>query len=196
MVISDSHRFLFVHIPKTAGVSIAAALAPEGNRKHPLCLKKTKHETIEDFVERNGRDVFDHYYSFCVVRHPLDRLISHFCYLRTNLESFPEIASIHSLDQYVESIERGDQSVIRKRERVLPQHCYIKLGAVPVAVREVIRFEDLAKSFSALCERVGLTARQLPTINQSERNNNLEASLHVKQFVERYYETDFQLFGY
>lgn len=88
MVISDSHSFLFIHIPKTAGKSIAAALAPEGERKHALCLKGKKHESVEDFVKRNGRGVFQRYYSFCVVRHPFDRFMSHYAYLKMNPQDF------------------------------------------------------------------------------------------------------------
>jgi hypothetical protein len=64
-VISDDPRFLFVHIPKTAGKSIAYAL---NRSKHPYCLNGTKHEGVESFVARVSEDVFRSFNSFNTTR--------------------------------------------------------------------------------------------------------------------------------
>jgi Sulfotransferase family len=191
MVISDDPRFLFVHIPKTAGKSIAYAL----NRpKHPYCLIGTKHEGVESFAARIGEDVFRSFYSFSVVRHPLERLLSHYSYLKTKPHKVPELAGVSSIECYLELIESRDESVIRLRG-VLPQNCYLKLGSVPIAVNQVLRFENLNSEFRRLCARLGLPKQELGVHNKSERQSIKEFD-RVKRFVEDYYRADFELFGY
>ena len=54
MVIADEPPLLFVHIPKTAGMSVIDLLAPAGRRDHPLCLSGTKHENQAEFSRRQG----------------------------------------------------------------------------------------------------------------------------------------------
>ena len=181
-----------MHIPKTAGKSIAYAL---NRSKHPYCLNGTKHEGVESFVARVSEDVFRSFYSFSVVRHPLERFLSHYFYLKTKPHKFPEMAGASSIECYIQLIESGDESVIRKPERVLPQNCYLKLGSVPIAVNQVLRFEELNSEFPRLCARLGLPKLELGVHNKSERQSIKEFD-RVKRFVENYYRADFELFGY
>ena len=105
------------------------------------------------------------------------------------------MATVHSVEEYIAAIERGDPAIIRKRERVLPQHCYVKLGSTLISVNRVIRFEDLDASFSELCDLLGLPRKRLPVLNQSSGAER-KVSPTVEQFAQRYYEADFRLFNY
>jgi len=194
MLISDQPKLLFVHIPKTAGTSLTRALAPEASRSHRLCLSHTQHETAEDCIARIGRVEFDAYHSFAVVRHPLDRFISHFSYLKNNPNQFPEMNQVRTMEEYVDAIEANRQDVIRKRERVMPQYKYITLED-KICVNQVLRFEQIERAFPQLCLRFGLGERSLPHANQSGPRTQ-EPSLRVRDFVAAYYQNDFQLFGY
>ena len=50
MVVNTFYRFLFVHVPKAGGTSVAATLSMlDGN--HTGWIAKTKHETLAEFRE-------------------------------------------------------------------------------------------------------------------------------------------------
>jgi hypothetical protein len=97
MVVNEQYRFIFVHIPKAAGSSIAAALsALPGDR--PDWLGKGKHETLADFLraaprrkrlfERVLRPGFGGYSALAFVRNPWARHFSLYHFLRER----PELA--------------------------------------------------------------------------------------------------------
>lgn len=50
MIISDSHKFIFFHVPKTAGQSIACKLAPYSNNRELLSPEYELH--IEDISNK------------------------------------------------------------------------------------------------------------------------------------------------
>ncbi|MCI4645864.1 MAG: sulfotransferase family protein [Hyphomonadaceae bacterium] len=193
MVISDAQKFIFVHIPKTAGTSVMSALAPEGRKTHPLCLT-TKHETYPAFVERHGEQLACEYTSFAFVRHPLARFVSHFRYLKSRPRQFPEMAPIESLEAYAEAVERGDMEVIRSPARVMAQCEWTHSGETQL-VDHVFRHEDLPDAFDKVCDLIGLSPRPLPRQNQSSFSLGSIAPT-VADFVARYYARDYAVFGY
>jgi hypothetical protein len=99
MIISQSRRFVFVHVHKTAGESITRALAPHlgrgdivlggtfrGNlanvwyrRRHGLS-KHSSAMVIRDFM---GAQAWQDSFRFSVVRNPYDRILSFYHYLET-----------------------------------------------------------------------------------------------------------------
>jgi len=86
MIVNDHFKFVFAHIPKTAGTSVRIALgALDGNTT--LGVADTKHETPREFLEnyqsRTGLspDRIRSYRFVCFVRHPVDRFASLHRYL-------------------------------------------------------------------------------------------------------------------
>jgi hypothetical protein len=65
----NRHRCIFIHIPKTAGASIALSLFNEPPR----------HVHYRDFEIANP-DKFRRYFKFAFVRNPWDRLVSSYFY--------------------------------------------------------------------------------------------------------------------
>ena len=60
MIVNARYRFIFVHVPKTAGVSVAAALAGLPGRRAGWVSRTTKHETTRSSLQdgqRTGRAV-------------------------------------------------------------------------------------------------------------------------------------------
>ena|GEM_PF-1084688 len=96
MIISHSKKFIYVHIPKTGGTSIEMGLAPILGW-NDLILGSTElgdtmngpyrrqfglfdHCTVDDIASVCGAEIFDDYFSFTVVRHPVERAMSSFNY--------------------------------------------------------------------------------------------------------------------
>ena len=87
MIISDRHRFAFVHIPKCAGTSVRKALRPidardsifDGMGTHPhMGMVNYAHFTLDDLschFPDQYRKVAE-YRSVAIVRDPVDRFFS------------------------------------------------------------------------------------------------------------------------
>lgn len=78
---------IFIHIPKTAGTSVSAALAQideylrlDGQpAKFELPLRKhNRHAKALTYRDRLERDIWDKAFTFCVVRNPFEQMVS--CY--------------------------------------------------------------------------------------------------------------------
>jgi hypothetical protein len=98
MIISNSRKFIFVHIHKTAGTSITEALSPSlawndivlGSTPIGLALNQPfherfglyKHSTAREIRAVVGDRVWSEYRSFAVVRDPVDRALSLYGYLK------------------------------------------------------------------------------------------------------------------
>ena len=70
-IIETGNRvLLFIHIPKTAGTSICKAFG----------VFTRGHASIKKFPA----NIRHHYFKFCFVRNPYDRLVSSYFYLKAN----------------------------------------------------------------------------------------------------------------
>src|SRR5688500_2268062 len=87
MIVNARFGFVFIHVPKTAGSSVAAALAARPGRRRAWESRATKHEThaefLAHFAARSGRDASEvaHFRVFAFVRNPWDRFVSLHRYL-------------------------------------------------------------------------------------------------------------------
>lgn len=90
MIINTQYKFIFVHIPKTAGTSIMRSLEGiEGNNRR--WLANTKHETLAQLNANIGARLSlkdrllgqtpKDYFNFGFVRNPWDRMASFYQFL-------------------------------------------------------------------------------------------------------------------
>jgi len=68
----DSHKFLFIHITKSASTSVAKS----------LFVYLPYHYTAVEYRVIFGRRAFNNYFKFAFVRNPWDRLLSAFSYIQ------------------------------------------------------------------------------------------------------------------
>ncbi|GAA2871200.1 hypothetical protein GGQ99_001060 [Aminobacter niigataensis] len=97
-LINNTHRFVFVHIPKCAGTAatldlssltracdielggteFGEALLPAYSNR----FRVSKHSTAQELAEAIGKDRWRTYFTFAFVRHPFDRAVSTFRFLK------------------------------------------------------------------------------------------------------------------
>ena len=121
MIISHKHKFVFIHIHRTAGSSVAESLIPllgdsdeifgytnlgesksEENRQKNLKTEGNeqgknpwKHSTTKNIKEYLGQKKWNEYFKFATIRNPLDIHFSNYHYLKNPKyhESSPEDVS-------------------------------------------------------------------------------------------------------
>jgi hypothetical protein len=172
-MISLQKRFLFVHIPKTAGNSIQSALRDfsedelvslrseqDGVERFGLRnpnYEIKKHSTLAEYRAALGEKAFGNLYKFTCIRNPWDRMIS-FYFTPT------------------QKTETWDRKKFRKIiSRTLPVADYLRLDtgrADPFAnVNYIMRFENLADDFRTVCAALNISPGTLPRYNRSNREH-------------------------
>ena len=183
---------LFVHIPKTAGVSVKKAVYGHHYRGH---------RTVEVYRTLLGDDVFEETFTFTFVRHPYSRLASAFQFLRQGGMT-PEDQSW--ADAHLSAANDFQDFVLNYLTRELagskihfwPQSKFVK-NSGRIAVDFIGRFESLQEDFDELCQISGLDAT-LPHANATPQSQDY-CSLYdpqMRRVVQRVYESDFDTFDY
>ena len=202
MVVNDKYRFVFIHIPKSAGTSIQTALKEvEGlNRRAPRGAG-TKHETVNELMARWGLQSdsmmpskkasipLSDYLFFCFVRNPWARL----CSLHRYLCQIGVVENVPTdVNDFVKLIADEDPSVTSLRS-IRPQSDFVTNH-----VGFVGRYENLAEDFAAVMRQLTLEIA-LPHENSSGsfRHNHRDLlSDESAEVIARIYRTDVERFGY
>lgn len=204
MLISYPHQFIFIHIHKTGGTSISAALLPFTQlpwqrRLHqlarPLGIKfydpqpHRIHIKARELVPLVGKARYSSYFKFAFVRNPWDWLVSHYNYILKDTLHYQ-----HQLLRELGSFE----AFIRWRctEGLVLQKEYLFDESGQQLVDFVGRFEQLESDFQSVCTRVGISA-QLPRLNVTATQPY--RSYYDPELLKLVAEThlaDFEAFGY
>lgn len=169
MLISNKHKFIFIHVYKTGGSSITHALLPyckspvrvlAHNILSQFNIQILKpfpydgHITAQNLANKIGKNSFSKYFSFSFVRNPWDWHVSlyHFMLSRQDHRSHKEIKQIGSFENYIKWRRGGMKS----------QKSFITDENGEKLVNFVGRFEALHADYQKVCETIGVKAKKLP----------------------------------
>ncbi len=210
MLISHRHRFIFIHVPKNAGLSISAALAPYADNapmtqmRRFLSLLPLREDPRKAFFRHHATaawvklklpaEIFDGYLKFAVVRNPYDRVISYYHYLTQNTahHRYDQVKGLsfrQYLDYDAERLGKG---------RTDTQLACVADKSGHILVDRILHFETLKADFADLCSTLDLPAPALPVENASKRPKSADpyADEESRAHVARLYAQDFETFGY
>jgi sulfotransferase famil protein len=198
-MISFQKRFLFVHIPKTAGNSIQSVLREysedelvalrseqDGLERFGLRnpkYKLKKHSTLAEYRAALGETEFGTLYKFTCVRNPWDRMISLYFTPSQNAAAW-------------------DRKKFRKViVKALPVSDYLRLNERDddpfENVNYMIRFENLADDFRAVCAALDISPMKLPRYNRSNREHYSKYyDNDLRELVRVRFATEIERFGY
>jgi hypothetical protein len=193
----DELRCIFIHVPKTAGTSIARA----------VLRTRTTHIPAARFHAVNAGK-FSRYFKFCVVRNPYDRLYSAYEYLRPHVGkekvadfvwATQNLAAYDSFEAFVLAMrDHGARRRIMSYTHFRPQHHWVRLPFGPAcAMDKVGRYETLADDYREITRRLGAEVPELPRTRKSARGDYRDIyTAPMKAVVAEMYERDLKLFGY
>lgn len=193
----DKHRCIFVHIPKTGGISVNKALFD-----HP----GIGHKSIADYQFIFSRVEFNSYFKFTIVRNPWDRLYSAYHFLSKGglIKADKDWAQSHlmSYRSFEDFVLHGleNRSILWWRH-FRPQFTYfLSPGSKISPINFFGRFERLSDDYLQIKERLGaggeLNHENKTHYDLSKTDYREVYSSRMKSKVAFLYRNDIEYLGY
>lgn len=183
MIISPARKFIFVHIPKTGGTSLALALEARAHRDDvligdtPKAIRRKariktlaakgrlwKHSTLSDLDGALPLSELDEMFVFTLVRNPWDRMVSYYHWLRDQSFDHPAVtlAKATSFEAFV--LHPDTEASLRAH----PAARYVTDAAGVERCSAYVRLEHLAEDLAPVETHLGFRL-DVPHANASDR---------------------------
>lgn len=214
MLLSNKYNFLFVHIAKTGGTSVRAALQPlrwhdpayypmwlcsklSGLMGHRIGTKFPRHARVIAAMEMLPREQFNSLFKFAFVRNPWDLQISSYHHLKRErpqlLQGIDDFAAFlrWKLDPQRPWQYHIDTSIELQSDYVIDLHGN-------VIVDFIGRYESLQQDFDYVCRRIGIRPFVLPHKRKATDRRNYQQYYtdETRQLVADHFSRDIELFDY
>ncbi|HEC71892.1 MAG TPA: Type II secretory pathway, pullulanase PulA [Roseobacter sp.] len=212
MIISKGRGYIFVHIPKTGGTSLALALesramkddlmlgdTPKASkRRKRLSDAKTagrlwKHSTLADIEGLVLCDEIAQMFTFTLVRNPWDRIVSYYHWLRD--QSFDHAAVV--LAGQVDFGTFLNTPFVQESLQAAPYGYYLRDSLKQEHCKLFIRVEHFAQDAAPLFDHLGFNLT-LPHKNTSNRRLDYREyyTVQTRNLVAGLCAEDIARFGY
>ncbi len=212
MLYDPTRKFVFVHIWKTGGESVVAALRDQcpfyfRNRYINKAIRVApglsvaalgwrarlvngQHFTADEIRNVMPANAFEEAFKFTFVRNPWDWQVSNYAYaMQTPAHGQHQIIrDLGSFEAYIR---------YQHAERAPSQSSFIFDRDGHQLVDFVGRFETLAADFESVCKRIGVKAN-LPFLNVSQRRRDWRSYYtdETRSLVADLFQSDLERFGY
>jgi hypothetical protein len=171
MLISNTRNFIFIHIPKTGGISVRNALSPIHRiplerislyllkhqvksltgRDFSVFDKGLTHARALDIQAAMSQEIFSSFYKFAFVRNPWDWNVSwyHFLLKEKKHPAHGYVIKMRDFDEYLE------KRITTKSYNL--QKDFIMNSQGELLVDFVGRYETLASDFNSVCKALKIS---------------------------------------
>lgn len=212
MILSEGRGYVFVHIPKTGGTSLATALEARAMRDDiligdtPKARKRRrrlaglsargrlwKHATLADIDGVVSPEDLRAMFVFTLVRNPWDRLVSYYHWLQSQSFDHPSVGLAKAMD--FEAFLQ--ESSVGAGFRSAPASSYVTDATGVDRCNLYIRLEHFAQDARPLFDHLGF-AVALPHLNRSVREKDYRGYYDAKTraLVADICAADVEQFGY
>jgi len=217
MLISYKHKFLFVHIFKTAGTSVTEALIPYArpidrlaygfwptrkmtnalnwilnNQFNEFLTGFHKHARAVDAQKKLAREVFDSLFKFAFVRNPWDWQVSLYFYIRQ--------APKHKLHEKLNKMGFTDFIQWHIEQKPLRQIDFLADEESRMIVDFVGKYENLDNDLNHIRKQLSLKVGPLHKTNVSKNRAHKDYRKYydssTANLIAAYFEADIKHFGY
>jgi hypothetical protein len=198
-MISHKHKFIFIHIPKTAGTTIEKVLQDSSCillsntwDRQRVPYAPLNHLTLQEIADSNfiSRQQLKSYFKFCFVRNSWDKVVAEiFC--RSIAFLFEDLTVEQRIKKACD---------IAAREIGYGNHIRSQLDFIScrhLQLDFVGRFENLQDDFDYVCGQLGVGRVQLPHLNKSDHKPYWEYyNAETRRLVAETYRQEIEHFGY
>jgi hypothetical protein len=216
MIVSHKHKFIFVHLGRTAGRSLTAAIAPycgeddivtpagRGTGRNHAGFDR--HFTAQEIRAKVGRDVFDSYFKFTIERNPWEKIVSRY-WAYAGVQNKPLYKRVPEwiTGRPLSFREWFELRILQARFLTFghyrfPRHydAYTEDGRLLVDF--IGRYENLAEHLALVSDRIGI-----PIVLEESRGSKRHRERvpytelfddRMNRIVERCFHEDLALLGY
>jgi hypothetical protein len=202
MILNKEYKFIFVHIQKTAGVSIKSSL---------FSLPETKKvDNCHSFLKNLNLTSQEEYFKFCFIRNPWERLVSWYNmliqkgihndfsrYILENSNNFSEFLNLTDIITENNVYEMDSSYSPYLKSISFNQLDYISDDTGEILVDFIGRFENLKEDYEKVCEKIGVKL-YLPHENKFSHKSYREYYKNEKDIEKVYfmYKRDIDFFCY
>jgi hypothetical protein len=190
MIISHTHRYLFVELPRTGSTAISRELVQQYDGVRVLW----KHATYLDFL-KVAKPEEKEYFVFSGIRNPLDDAVSRYFKLKTDHRNqYTDPAKLEKHKRIYDRVERFIYHDLEKSDAdfekfflkyyVLPYNSWASMGKKHYDY--VIRFEHIQEDFNTALRLIGIEPEQpLPARNSTSNRKRNFASYYSPKAIRR-----------
>ncbi len=214
MLLSNRYNFLFVHIAKTGGTSVRAALEPLRWRDplylpqficsrlshltgHRIGSKFPRHARIVAAREMLPQELFERLFKFAFVRNPWDLQVSSYHHIRRERPHLMEgITDFPTFIRWKLDPERPyqyhiDTSIQLQSDYLIDLHGNLLVDFIG-------KYEQLEEDFREVCRRIGIPPRKLPHKRKATDRRDYRAYYdeETATLVADHFQADITMFGY
>lgn len=203
MILDKQKKYIYIHIPKNAGVSMQYALSKaKGHPSNARTKGFYDHITCKELIKKLG-DTFDTYYSFAFVRNPWDWMHSLYYYvLQHSLKRWRHLLPYYEQLGFNEWVVKEYEKWIIKmtpwHSNLIPlqQIDWISNSQNEIIVSFVGRYENLLENFQFICKRIKVDT----TLGHSNKTKHIhyrnEYTQEAIDKVEQLFNRDISYFNY
>jgi hypothetical protein len=224
MIISNSNRYIFIHLHKCAGSTITNLLSPHSRwndielgvttlgeavqQPYQQRFRLWKHASADLVREVLGENLFGSYFKFAFVRNPLFRVVSFYTFIQ-KLHRHPSEQVRNIVSQWPISVALRESAdfaeFIRHPRFVEPSMSHLLTETAESGPRVLVDFvgrvEHFDRDIATVFDRIGLPLpERIDRRNESgqigQRLRDFYRSEEDLEFVYRLCPEDFELFGY
>ena len=195
-MINHKHKFIFIHIPKTAGHSIERAfgawtgkdkinygIGMDSIRRRPIQHYNLAQLERYNFISPTENST---YFKFCFVRNPYSRIVSAWKYLK--VQKWSKVSEDTSFKKFVKKYKKNLHA---------KTHCHWTHTNGVKNIDFIGRFENLQEDFNVICNKIGIPTKKLPHINKTNHKHYTEYyDDETREIVAKKYAKDIEYFGY
>lgn len=216
-IVNTTHRFIFVHIPKTAGTSVkhffgqytrycdveiggsadGEIIAPYYGKR----FKLAKHSLAREIRDAVTPKDYRRFFKFSFVRNPFTRTMSTFHFLKYNWKTWRDSAIMDEFSTLVEFTNSQFFKGAGPDRILMPQTNWLIIGKNQLCVDYIGQVEFLENDVEGICKKLNLppSSVKLEIRNQSKNANNKkfdQLSGETVDAIRKRYAKDFETFGY
>lgn len=193
--IFDKHGFIFIHVPKTGGLSVLQSILNQDFRVgHKRAIQFLKHDQKR----------FESYFKFAFVRNPYDRFVSAYSYLYKGGAGYEDedfarrhIRPYKDFETFTYSLENPKfvKKILRWRH-FKPQHHFLCDNSNKLLIDFVGKYETMARDYEHIRNKLGF-GNDLKHVNSSgKRDFRQFYNKRTQSIIKDLYKEDFNIFDY